>query len=120
MQALDGEQLPTTDSRWRQQGRPDVGPTTARMRRGRYPPTWGDFVSQQAIQTYLIEHRGAEYNLEGTDPFKRESTNIQQLRRRIISVADGKFEQLQKNEDIQLGEFGILVDSQVVYENCNP
>lgn len=78
-----------------------------------------DFVTYQAIRTYLKEYRGAEYTPSETDPVEREKTNIQKLRGRTISVTEGKIEQLQKTDQIILGDFRILTNIQVVCEDCN-
>lgn len=78
-----------------------------------------DFVTYQAIRTYLKDHRGAEYTPNETDPLKREQTNLQKLRGRMVSVTEGKLEQLQESDDITLGEFQTIADIQVVCEDCN-
>ena len=78
-----------------------------------------NFVTYQAIRSYLKEHRGAEYTPDETDPIEREKTNIQQLRGRMVSVTDGRLEQLQNTDRLTIGESRILVNIQVVCEDCN-
>jgi hypothetical protein len=78
-----------------------------------------DFVTYQAIRTYLKDHRGAEYTPDETDPLEREQTNIQQLRGRMAAVTEGKIEQLRDSDSLELGEFRILTEIQVVCEDCN-
>lgn len=78
-----------------------------------------DFVTYQAIRTYLKKHRGAEYTPDETDPVEREITNIQQLRGRVDSVTAGKLEQLRASGHLELGTFRTLVDVRVVCEDCN-
>jgi len=78
-----------------------------------------DFVTYQAIRTYLKEYRNAEYVTEKTDPLEREAQNIQQLRGRIAAVTEGKLEQLRNNDDIVIDEFRTLINIQVVCEKCN-
>jgi len=78
-----------------------------------------DFVTYQAIRTYLKEHRGAEYTPAETDPLERETTNVQKLRGRVVSVTEGKLEQLRDSDQLTLGEFRMLADIQVVCEDCN-
>lgn len=78
-----------------------------------------DFVTYQAIRTYLKDHRGAEYTPDETDPLKREQTNFQKLRGRMVSVTEGKLEQLRESDDLTLGEFQTIADLQVVCEDCN-
>lgn len=78
-----------------------------------------DFVTYQAIRTYLKKHRGAEYTPDETDPIEREIGNIQQLRGRVDSVTEGKLRQLRRTDQLDLGEFRTLVDVRVVCEDCN-
>ncbi|WP_181691907.1 rod-determining factor RdfA [Natronomonas sp. LN261] len=78
-----------------------------------------DFVTYQAIRTYLQKHRGAEYTPDETDPLEREISNIQQLRGRVDSVTEGKLEQLQSGDHLELGAFRTLVDVRIVCEDCN-
>lgn len=78
-----------------------------------------DFVTYQAIRTYLKEDRNAEYTPDQTDPVERESTNLQQLQGRVVSVTEGKLQQLRDTDELTLGEFRTLATIQVVCENCN-
>ena len=78
-----------------------------------------DFVTYQAIRTYLKKHRGAEYTPEEVDPIEREIANIQQLRGRVDSVTEGKLSQLREMDRLDLGTFRTLVNVQVVCEDCN-
>jgi len=78
-----------------------------------------DFVTYQAIRSYLKDHRGAEYTPAETDPLEREATNVQKLRGRTVSVTEGKLEQFRDNDELTLGEFRMLVDIRVVCEDCN-
>lgn len=77
-----------------------------------------DFVTYQAIRTYLREYRGAEYTRSNEDRTVAEKTNIQRLRGRIAAVTEGKFEQLRDGGHVDLGEFRVLVDVAVVCEDC--
>jgi len=78
-----------------------------------------DFVTYQAIRTYLRKHRGAEYTPDETDPIEREVTNVQQLRGRVDTVTEGKLEQLRSGGHLDVGSFRTLVDVRVVCEDCN-
>jgi hypothetical protein len=78
-----------------------------------------DFVTYQAIRTYLTKHRGAEYTPAETDPIEREQTNIQKLLGRMVSVTENKLEQLRNSDELTIGEFRTLGDLQVVCEDCN-
>jgi len=79
----------------------------------------GDFVTYQAVRTYLKEHRGAEYSREASDPLEREVENAERLRGRMVSVTEGKLEWLRSNGQLGLGEFRMLANTQVVCEDCN-
>lgn len=78
-----------------------------------------DFVTYQAIRTYLKDHRGAEYTPAQIDPLEREATNIQQLRGRMAAVTEGKLEQLRDNDNFNLGKFRTLAEIKVVCEECD-
>jgi len=78
-----------------------------------------EFVTYQAIRTYLKEERGAEYEPDRKDPVEREKQNIEQLRGRTAAVTEDKLAQLRKNGDISLGGFSTLVDIRVVCEDCS-
>lgn len=78
-----------------------------------------DFVTYQAIRTYLKDHRDAEYTPDETDPLEREETNLQKLRGRMVSVTEGKVEQLRESDELTLGEFRTLAEIQVICEDCN-
>lgn len=77
-----------------------------------------DFVTYQAVRTYLKKHREAEYAPVETDPIERETTNLQRLRGRIDTVTEGKLEQLREDDEITLGEFRTIVDVRVICEDC--
>ena len=78
-----------------------------------------NFVTYQAIRTFLVKYQGAEYTKDETEPLERETTNIQQLRGRVDSVTAGKLEQLRNSGELTLGEFRTLVDVRIVCEDCN-
>lgn len=78
-----------------------------------------DFVTYQAIRTYLNKYRDAEYTQDETEPRKRETENIQRLRGRTTAVTDGKIEQLRDGGHLEIDEFRTLVNIQIVCEQCN-
>lgn len=77
-----------------------------------------EFVTYQAIRTYLKTHRDAEYVTEDVDPVQREIDNLQQLRGRTATVITSKLEQLRDAGDLRLGSFQTLVDLRVVCDDC--
>jgi len=78
-----------------------------------------DFVTYQAIRSYLKDHRGAEYTPADPDPLQREVTNVQKLCGRMASVTEGKLESLRDSEELTLSEFQTMANLQVVCEKCN-
>ncbi len=77
-----------------------------------------DFVSRQAVHTYLTSVRGVTYPTDNSDPVTTEATNIRRLKRRMTTMTDGKLTHLQNADHITLGEFEILLDMRVLCEDC--
>jgi len=77
-----------------------------------------EFVTYQAIRTYLTEYRDAEYQMVDRDPIEREVENVERLRGRVETVTTGKLEQL-RGGDLDLGSFRTVVDVNVVCEDCH-
>ena len=78
-----------------------------------------NFVTYQAVRTYLKNHRDAEYTPDETEPLEREEQNLQQLRGRTATVTEQKVAQLRDSGHLAIGEFRTLVNIQVVCERCN-
>jgi len=80
-----------------------------------------DFVSYQAIRTYLHNHRNASYDGDTGTEDQRERANetIQRLQARTTAVAETKLDQLRDTEEFTLGEFRIINDVRVVCTDCN-
>jgi len=78
-----------------------------------------DFVTYQAIRTYLKENRGAEYESDTKNSLERTKQNLEQLRGRTAAVTEDKLTQLRNSGDISLGEFSTLIDIRIVCEDCN-
>ena len=77
-----------------------------------------DFVTYQAIRTYLKEYRGATYSDEGGEGTASERETLQELRGRVLSVANSTLDRLAASGDLDLGEFRTLVDVNVLCEDC--
>ncbi|WP_049913230.1 rod-determining factor RdfA [Halococcus thailandensis] len=77
-----------------------------------------DFVTYQAIRSYLIEHRGAEYTADDRDRTVVEAENVQRLRGRVETVTEEKLDRLRRNTEFDLGEFMLFVDVSVLCEDC--
>lgn len=79
-----------------------------------------DFVTYQAIRSYLKDYRGTEY--VGTDDRTRVESvveTIQRLRSRTRSVAQKSLSQLRDTGHLSIGEFRVFVDITVLCEECN-
>lgn len=79
-----------------------------------------DFVTYQAIRSYLKAYRGAEYERD-TDSTRIESVieTLQRLKTRTSTVAENSLSQLRKSEHLTLGEFRLFVEINVLCEDCN-
>ena len=77
-----------------------------------------DFVTYQAIRTYLKNVRGAEQPTDSRPRPAIEVENIQQLRGRTIRVTEGKLEQLVDGNHLTLGEFRVFAELNVLCEDC--
>lgn len=78
-----------------------------------------DFVSHQAVHTYLRKYRGASApasnTTEGTDS---ERTTIQRLRNRLVAVVTNSLTSLRAKGRLTLGEFDVFVNIQVRCDDC--
>lgn len=79
----------------------------------------GDFVSRQAIHTYLTKTRGA--NQSEQDSTITESAvqkTIDRLRERMRQVTTSRLERLRSATKLTLGEFRVIIDVQVYCRDC--
>jgi hypothetical protein len=79
-----------------------------------------DFVSHQAIHTYLTQYRGVQRHSEASeqDRLDKTETTIQRLKSRLVAVTEKRLRSLRDAETITLGTFSVLVDIRVVCEDC--
>lgn len=77
-----------------------------------------DFVSRQAVHTYLTKDRGVNYSSNVDDRITKQTATIQGLKRRLTATVQSKLEWLQNVEDISLGEFEVLLDVSVLCKDC--
>lgn len=79
-----------------------------------------DFVSYQAIRTYLKDVRGADYEADPDgDRVERATDNVRRLQSRTVTVAEGTLEQLENAGEVSVGESHIILDMTVLCEDCN-
>jgi len=77
------------------------------------------FVSYQAIRSYLTEYRGAEYEtLSDDEKREKDRESIQRLLTRTLSVTEDRIETLRETGRIDVEEFEVLLDAQVLCQEC--
>lgn len=77
-----------------------------------------DFVSHQAIHTYLRKVRDARREEPDVDPREKELGTIQRLQGRAQVVTADSLERLAKQGALTLDEFDVLVDITVICDRC--
>jgi predicted transcriptional regulator len=79
-----------------------------------------NFVTYQAIRTYLKEYRGAEYKKPGDRTrVKNVTETVQRLTSRTRSVVENSLNHLQSTSTVSIGKFRIFVEINVLCEDCN-
>ena len=78
----------------------------------------GEFVSHQAIHTYLREYRGASKDTSPEDRAECVRTTIQRLRSRLVAVVENGLSTLVDTDRLTLGEFDVLVEIRVFCSDC--
>jgi len=78
-----------------------------------------EFVSHQAIHTYLTEFRNvSKPDSRETDRVESTRKAIQRLRNRLVAVTESSLESLIAAEELYLGDYEVFVDVQVFCEDC--
>lgn len=79
-----------------------------------------DFITYQAIRSYLKNYRGAEYdsNRAGRD-VDSVIDSLQQLQSRVRSVTENSLSQLRKTDQLTLGKFQLFIEFNVLCTECN-
>ncbi|MFB6202501.1 MAG: rod-determining factor RdfA [Halorhabdus sp.] len=78
-----------------------------------------DFVTYQAIRSYLKEWRGAEYEqLTDTEKIQKDSDVIQRLQTRTESIAETRIENLRETGRIDVENFEVYTSVQVLCQHC--
>lgn len=76
-----------------------------------------DFVTHQAVHTFLRKYRGVERGTPEVDPAKVQET-VGKLRGRTKAVATNAIERLADSGALDVGSFDVLVDVRVVCDDC--
>lgn len=77
-----------------------------------------DFVTYQAVRTYLKDHRDAEYTRPNRDRMADCAEQVQRLRGRVTTVMSDTLDRLCNADEITLGEHRTLVDVTILCEDC--
>ncbi|WP_411965901.1 rod-determining factor RdfA [Haloferax sp. YSMS24] len=77
-----------------------------------------DFVSHQAVYTYLTDVRSVSKESKSTDRVNSVIQSIQKLRGRLVAVIERSLTSLQNTQKLRLGDFDVLVDTQVFCRDC--
>lgn len=77
-----------------------------------------EFVSYQAIRTYLKNHRDASFERSSASTAERARETIQRLQTRTTAVAETKVEQLVAADLVALGDFRVTTDVRVTCTDC--
>jgi hypothetical protein len=78
-----------------------------------------DFVTYQAIRSYLKDWRGAEYQtISDEAKIQKDLESIQRLMSRTTSVTEERIEKLRETDRIALDAFEVLLDVQVLCQAC--
>lgn len=81
-----------------------------------------DFVSRQAIHTYLTNYRDVEppeHTASPTEQRERRLETIQRLKQRLGVVSERALRDLAKSDRLTLGEFNVLVSITVYCNDCD-
>ncbi|QLG29635.1 hypothetical protein HUG10_18675 (plasmid) [Halorarum halophilum] len=82
------------------------------------PRVRNDFVTHQAIHTYLTKYREAELPDRSADRVQRKVETLERLQGRTSVVAESTIEGLANSDDITDREYEVFVDIQVVCSEC--
>lgn len=79
----------------------------------------GDFVTHQAIHTYLTKGRGVSKETDNVDRVKSVRGTIRRLQSRLSAVTETSLTQLRDAGVLALGEFEVLITIDVVCTDCD-
>jgi hypothetical protein len=77
-----------------------------------------DFVTHQAIHTYLTKERGASLPEDKTDPVERKVETIEKLQGRVTVVTESAISSLASADELDHGNYDILIDVRAVCPDC--
>ncbi|UWG46759.1 Uncharacterized protein HSRCO_0462 [Halanaeroarchaeum sp. HSR-CO] len=77
-----------------------------------------DFVTHQAMHTYLRDVRGATLEREGRDPVESGAETLERLRGRTAAVTRETVERLRDRGDVDAGDLDVYVEIRIHCEAC--
>lgn len=77
-----------------------------------------DFVTHQAVHTYLTEERGASLPAADEEMIDRKIETIEKLQGRVSAVTESVISSLANAEELDRGDYDVLVDIRAVCPNC--
>jgi hypothetical protein len=80
-----------------------------------------DFVSHQAVHTYLTKHRDIRPpSNDSSDESRRDSARntVQRLQSRMVAVTENMLNRLTTTDSLDLGEYDVLIEPQVLCREC--
>lgn len=77
-----------------------------------------DFVTHQAIHTYLRKGRGVEKDADSGDPLESARETVNRLRSRLTAVTETSLSTLRDRGTISLGSFDVFVEVSVHCTDC--
>ncbi len=77
-----------------------------------------DFVTHQAVHTYLTTERGASLPEDETDPAERKIETIEKLQGRVAAVTESALSSLEAADELDRGDYEVLVDVRTVCPAC--
>jgi hypothetical protein len=77
-----------------------------------------DFVTHQAVHTYLRQDREATLPEENEDVIERKIETLEKLQGRVAVVTETTIESLASAEELDHPEYDILVDVQAICSKC--
>lgn len=79
-----------------------------------------DFVTYQAIRSYLKEWRGVEYERPSDETkLRKDIESIQRLESRLDAVTTDRIEKLRETGRLDIAEFDVLLDVTVICRECD-
>ena len=78
-----------------------------------------DFLTYQAIRSYLINHRNASLSTKDDDEVRRnEAQTIERVRERVRAVTESKMDRLVDSDRLHVGPYHVFADVRVLCEEC--